>query len=906
MNVPHEINAAAAKALATAEKHTPMMQQYLRIKADYPTMLVFYRMGDFYELFFEDAEKAARILGITLTARGTSNGNPIKMAGVPFHSLDPYLAKLVKLGESCAICEQIGDPALAKGPVERKVVRVVTPGTLTDSDLLPEKAERPLLAVCTVPNRKHVTTGLAWLSLASGALKLMEFTADSRSAALRLVQELERIAPAEILRADAIADMFDEAPAGHMQNVPEWHFEVVHGHKALLDQLGVSTLSGFGADGLGAAFGAAGALLRYAQSTQGRGLQHVKSLAVESENEFIGLDAATRRNLELTETIRGMESPTLFSLLDGCRTAMGSRLLRHWIHHARREQSVARGRHEAIAALAEHDACAPLSATLAHVPDVERITTRIALLTARPRDLASLRDGLKQLPVLREGVASCFIPGEGSADRALLRDIHEAIAIPQDCLDLLARAIAEEPAAMVRDGGVFARGFDAELDELRALSENAGQFLVDLETRERARTGIANLRVEYNKVHGFYIEVTNGQADKVPEDYRRRQTLKNCERYITPELKAFEDKALSAQDRALAREKLLYDLLLGELAPHIACLQRVAGGIARIDALVALTAHAVRNNWCRPQLVDAPCLTIVEGRHPVVENQIERFIANDCRLSNDKRLLLITGPNMGGKSTFMRQVALITLLAYVGSYVPATSATIGPIDRIFTRIGASDDLANGRSTFMVEMTESAAILNGATEHSLVLMDEVGRGTSTFDGLALAWAIARHLIDTSRSFTLFATHYFELTQLPDAHPSAANVHLSAVEHKDSIVFLHAVQDGPASQSYGLQVAQLAGVPPAVIRAARKHLARLESQALDATPQLDLFAAAPCDDAGTSQELPQDRPAQAPQAAAAVPAAAESPALTLLDAIDPDALTPREALERLYELKRLASA
>jgi DNA mismatch repair protein MutS len=900
MNVPHEINAAAARALATAEKHTPMMQQYLRIKGEYPTMLVFYRMGDFYELFFEDAEKASRILGITLTARGTSNGNPIKMAGVPFHALDPYLAKLVKLGESCAICEQIGDPALAKGPVERKVVRVVTPGTLTDSDLLPEKAERPLLAVCTVPNRKHVTTGLAWLSLASGALKLMEFTADTKNAALRLVQELERIAPAEVLRADVHgADMFEESSIGHKQRVPEWHFEVVHGHKALLDQLGVSTLSGFGCDGMGAAFGAAGALLRYAQSTQGRGLQHVKSLAVESESEFIGLDAATRRNLELTETIRGQEAPTLFSLLDGCRTAMGSRLLRHWLHHAKRDQSVARGRHEAIAALAEHDASAMLSSTLAHVPDVERITTRIALLTARPRDLACLRDGLKQLPVLRELVASCFIPG----DSCLLREIHEAIAIPEHCLDLLVRAIAEEPAAMVRDGGVFARGFDAELDELRALSENAGQFLVDLETRERARTGIANLRVEYNKVHGFYIEVTNGQADKVPEDYRRRQTLKNCERYITPELKAFEDKALSAQDRALAREKLLYDQLLGELAPHIACLQTVASGIARIDALVALTSHAVRNNWCRPQLVDAPCLTIVEGRHPVVENQIERFIANDCKMSNERRLLLITGPNMGGKSTFMRQVALITLLAYVGSYVPATSATIGPIDRIFTRIGASDDLANGRSTFMVEMTESAAILNGATEHSLVLMDEVGRGTSTFDGLALAWAIARHLIDTSRSFTLFATHYFELTQLPESHPSAANVHLSAVEHKDSIVFLHAVQDGPASQSYGLQVAQLAGVPPAVIRAARKHLARLESQALDATPQLDLFAPAPCEEEAGDDA--QAEPAQAP-AASVAQVVEESPALTLLDAIDPDALTPREALERLYELKRLASA
>jgi DNA mismatch repair protein MutS len=897
MNVPREINADAAKRLAT-EKHTPMMQQYLSIKADYPTMLVFYRMGDFYELFFEDAEKAARILGITLTARGSSGGNPIKMAGVPFHSLDPYLAKLVKLGESCAICEQIGDPALSKGPVERKVVRVVTPGTLTDADLLPEKAERPLLAVCTVANRKVVTTGLAWMSLASGALKLMEFAGDARTAAVRLVQELERIAPAEVLRADDGADLFEESPIGHTQRVPDWHFDVVHGHKALLDQLGVATLSGFGADGLGAAFGAAGALLRYAQSTQGRGLQHVKSLGVESESEFIGLDASTRRNLELTETIRGFESPTLFSLLDGCRTAMGSRLLRHWLHHAKRDQRVARARHEAIEALAQREAMHGLSATLAHVPDIERITTRIALLTARPRDLACLRDGLAQLPALREQVAQCFIPG----DSCLLRDIHDAIAVPEACLDLLQRAIATEPSAMVRDGGVFARGFDAELDELRALSENAGQFLVDLEARERARTGIANLRVEYNKVHGFYIEVTNGQADKVPDDYRRRQTLKNCERYITPELKAFEDKALSAQDRALAREKLLYELLLADLAPHIVCLQRIAAGIAQLDTLTALAAHAVRNNWCMPQLVEEPCLTIVEGRHPVVENQIERFIANDCKLSNDRRLLLITGPNMGGKSTFMRQVALITLLAYVGSYVPAASATIGPIDRIFTRIGASDDLAGGRSTFMVEMTESAAILNGATEHSLVLMDEVGRGTSTFDGLALAWAIARHLIEASRSFTLFATHYFELTQLPEQHPSAANVHLSAVEHKDSIVFLHAVQDGPASQSYGLQVAQLAGVPPGVIRAARKHLARLEAQALDATPQLDLFAPAPCDE--TQADAAADVAAKAPVAPAQD--AAPSPALALLDAIDPDALSPREALERLYELKRLASA
>ena len=886
---PKEINQAAAKQSA-GEKVTPMMAQYGRLKADYPTMLLFYRMGDFYELFHDDAEKAARILGITLTSRGNSNGAPIRMCGVPFHSLDPYLAKLVKLGESCAICEQIGDPATSKGPVERKVVRVVTPGTLTDTDLLPEKAERPLLAVCVLHQRKVATTGLAWLSLASGALKLMEFSGDARTVGTRLQQELERIVPAEILHGEG-ADLFgDSAYQAHTQHVPDWHFDVVGGHRALLEQLGVATLTGFGADGLGAAFGAAGALLRYAQSTQGRGLQHVKSLARETEHEFIGLDAATRRNLELTETIRGQEAPTLFSLLDHCRTAMGSRMLRHWLHHARRDQSVARERHQAIAALAASDTSAGLATTLGKVPDIERITTRIALLTARPRDLASLRDGLRQLPALREHVEHSFVAGAPD----LLSSIHAALATPAACLDLLTRAVAEEPAAMVRDGGVFAPGFDAELDELRGLSENAGAYLVDLETRERARTGIANLRVEYNRVHGFYIEVTHGQTDKVPDDYRRRQTLKNAERYITPELKVFEDKALSAQDKALVREKLLYDLLLADLAPHITLLQSIAGGLAQLDTLTALTAHALERNWCAPLLVDEPCLDIREGRHPVVEAQIERFIANDCCFSDERRLLLITGPNMGGKSTYMRQVALITLLAYVGSYVPAASATIGPIDRIFTRIGATDDLAGGRSTFMVEMTESAAILNGATEHSLVLMDEVGRGTSTFDGLALAWAIARHLIDASRSFTLFATHYFELTQLPESHPSAANVHLSAVEHKDSIVFLHAVQAGPASQSYGLQVAQLAGVPGSVIKAARKHLARLESQALDTTPQLDLFAL-PCVELETAPDL---APAQDDEAAGGALRAA-------IDAIDPDALSPREALEQLYQLKRLAA-
>ena len=870
------------------QRHTPMMQQYLRIKAQYPDTLVFYRMGDFYELFFEDAEKAARLLGITLTQRGTSNGTPIKMAGVPFHSVEQYLAKLIKFGESVAICEQIGDPAASKGPVERKVVRVITPGTLTDSDLLPEKADRPLLALCFAAQRKTVTVGLAWLSMASGALKLMEFSGDAGSVDARLKQELERIAPAEMLVADGETILYESPASCKTTSVPSWHFDSASGRKALLEQLAVSTLSGFGVEAHDAAVGAAGALLRYAQATQGKGLQHVRALAVESENEFIGLDAATRRNLELTQTLRGQDdanAPTLFALLDHCRTAMGSRLLRYWLHHPRRNQEIAKARHAALNALMRDDAASGLSATLASVPDIERITTRIALMSARPRDLSGLRGGLQQLPALREFVGMC----NKDADAPLLSEIESALATPVACLDLIEHGIAAEPAAMVRDGGVIARGYDVELDELRALSENAGQFLVDLETRERARTGIGNLRVEYNKVHGFYIEVTHGQTDKVPDDYRRRQTLKNAERYITPELKAFEDKALSAQERALAREKFLYEQLLAELAPHIATLQAIAHRIAELDVLVALAEHAMRNNWCAPNLADEPAILIEQGRHPVVEQQIERFIANDCMLSGERRLLLITGPNMGGKSTFMRQVALITLLAYVGSFVPASRALIGPIDRIFTRIGAADDLAGGRSTFMVEMTESAAILNGATEHSLVLMDEVGRGTSTFDGLALAWAIARHLIETTKSFTLFATHYFELTQLPETHPTAANVHLSAVEHKDSIVFLHAVQPGPASQSYGLQVAQLAGVPQAVIRAARRHLASLEAHAIQPSPQFDLF----------SQDLAEPRtPEPGP----------DEQVVSLIDAlanIDPDALSPREALDALYRLKGMVA-
>jgi DNA mismatch repair protein MutS len=867
--------------------HTPMMQQYLRIKAEHPGTLVFYRMGDFYELFYDDAEKAARLLDLTLTQRGASAGNPIKMAGVPHHAVEQYLAKLVKLGESVAICEQIGDPATSKGPVERKVVRVVTPGTLTDAALLADKSDAYLLAMSPAHNKRGVVTGvgLAWLNLASGALRLAEVAPDQLGAAL------ERIRPAEILAADTPAALLPASLPATVTCVPGWHFDVASGKQRLCDQLNVASLDGFSAELLTAACGAAGALLLYASATQGQQLRHVRSLRVEHESEYIGLDPATRRNLELTETLRGGESPTLCSLLDTCCTTMGSRLLRHWLHHPPRDAASARERHGAIGALIEapvHASLESLRTTLRRIADVERITGRLALLSARPRDLSSLRDTFAALPALREQVAST------AAGASALERIAAALEPPLECAELLQRAIAQEPAAMVRDGGVIARGYDTELDELRNISENCGQFLIDLEARERARTGIANLRVEYNKVHGFYIEVTRGQTDKVPDDYRRRQTLKNAERYITPELKTFEDKALSAQERALARERSLYDAVLQALLPFIGECQRVASALAELDLLATFAERAQALDWVAPTFTSEIGIEIEQGRHPVVEAQVEQFVANDCRLSAERKLLLITGPNMGGKSTFMRQTALIALLAYVGSYVPARRATFGPIDRIFTRIGAADDLAGGRSTFMVEMTEAAAILNDATPSSLVLMDEIGRGTSTFDGLALAWAIARHLLAHNGCQTLFATHYFELTQLPSEFPQAANVHLSAVEHGHGIVFLHAVEEGPASQSYGLQVAQLAGVPSAVIRAARKHLAHLEQQSIGyATPQLDLFAAAPL------VEDALDEPAHGH-------GEPPHPVIERLRGIDPNELKPREALDLVYELYEQANA
>ncbi|ACV36583.1 DNA mismatch repair protein MutS [Accumulibacter sp.] len=846
-----------------------MMQQYLRIKAQHPDLLLFYRMGDFYELFFDDAEKASRLLDITLTTRGQSAGQPIKMAGVPYHAVEQYLAKLVRLGESVVICEQIGDPATSKGPVERAVARIVTPGTLTDAALLDEKRDTLLLALSVT----RQLAGLAWINLASGDFRVCEVAPG------KLAATLERIRPAEIIVPESLVPSF--APDAVLARRPDWHFDSETAQRELCAHFGTSSLAGFGTDGLRPAIAAAGALLRYAQATQARALPHLQALIVERDATFLGMDTATRRNLELTETLRGQPAPTLYSLLDNCSTAMGSRLLRHALHHPWRDPAIPSARHAAIAMLLDDGGCTlrELRQSLRGLADIERIAGRIALFTARPRDLSSLRDSLHRLDPLRAPLAATAAP--------MLAELHAQLTTPALALDLLSRAILPEPAALIRDGGVIAGGFDTEFDELRTLNDNCGAYLLAIEARERERTGIANLKVEYNRVHGFYIEVTNANATKVPDDYRRRQTLKNAERYLTPELKAFEDKALSAQERALTREKLLYEGVLTSLQADLQQLQTIAHAVASLDLLAGFAESARLRNYCRPLFSSEPGLLIEGGRHPVVEGQLaggETFIANETRLTDERRLLLITGPNMGGKSTYMRQTALIALLAHVGSYVPATRAVLGPLDQIFTRIGAADDLAGGRSTFMVEMTESAAILHHATERSLVLMDEVGRGTSTFDGMALAFAICRHLIEKNRCLTLFATHYFELTLLANEYGELANVHLDAVEHGQRIVFLHAVEEGPANQSYGIQVAALAGIPSPVVRAARRQLREFEQRASINPLQPDLFATALAN-AADERELPIH------------------PAVERLASIDPDQLTPREALDALYELKSL---
>ncbi|MEW5782697.1 MAG: DNA mismatch repair protein MutS [Pseudomonadota bacterium] len=863
-----------------------MMQQYLRLKAAHPDVLLFYRMGDFYELFYDDAEKAARLLDITLTQRGQSAGVPIPMAGVPYHAVEQYLARLVKLGESVAICEQIGDPGSSKGPVERKVVRIVTPGTLTDAALLDDRSDSLLLALAQERQR----IGLAWLNLASGALRLMETHAGALSA------QLGRLKPAEILLGEGSTLALPSPQAAFVRRRPDWHFDTDGAIQLLTAHFGTRDLSGFipAESEARLALGAAGALLRYAQATQLAALPHVTGLTLEHESAWLRLDAATRRNLELTETLRGEASPTLLSLLDTCATAAGTRWLKHCLHHPLSDRSEAARRHGAVAALLEEDLVDALSDVLKGSADFERIGSRIALKSARPRELAALRETLQRLPALDRLLAG---------QTGLLGELRERLAMPDACLERLATTLAEEPPALLAAGGVIRAGFSTELDELRAIQSNCGQFLLELEARERERSGIPSLKVEYNKVHGFYIEVTHAHADKVPGDYRRRQTLKNAERYITPELKAFEDKALSANERALALEKRLYDELLDALAAHIPALQRIGRTLAELDGLAAFATAARRYDYCRPEFVDYPCIEIRAGRHPVVERQVESFIANDLDLHPNRRMLIVTGPNMGGKSTYMRQIALIVLLAHCGSFVPAASCRLGPIDAIHTRIGAADDLASGRSTFMVEMTEAAAILHNATERSLVLMDEIGRGTSTFDGLALAFAIARHLVEKIRCWTLFATHYFELTRLAEQHPGCANVHLDAVEHGKSVVFLHAVEPGPASQSYGIQVAQLAGLPPAVLRDAQRQLVELENRTAAASPQPDLFS-----HLGAVSPAPTLHSESAPGGTFMIPPAATfatttHPALEALAALDPDALSPREALERLYALKRL---
>ena len=862
---------------ASSIGHTPMMVQYLRIKADHPETLLFYRMGDFYELFLDDAKRAARLLDITLTARGSSGGSPIAMAGVPVHAVEGYLAKLVRLGESVAICEQVGEVGLGKGPVERKVVRIVTPGTLTESDLLADKTDAVLLAVAQQSNAGGTAFGLAWTALSNGEIGLAECSA------AELPGWIARLAPAELLVGADLPEGACDIAMLALTRRPEWQFDSELGVRKLLAQLRVGTLAGFGAEALVVAHAAAAALLSYAEHTQGRALAHVHRLGVHRATELIDLPPTTHRNLELTRTLRGHDAPTLLSTIDCCATGMGSRTLRTWLTRPLRERRVATQRHDAVATLLA-TGLDGLRLSLRHLADVERITARIALRQVRPRELVGLRATLLALPAVHAAV-----PADGSV---LLSMLADALQPPPGVAQLLVAALADEPAALVRDGGVIAAGHDAELDALRSIGRDSDAFLLELEARERQRSGIATLRVQFNRVHGYFIEVSQGQAGKVPDDYRRRQTMKNAERFTTPELKAFEDKALSAGERSLARERSLYDALLDALAAHLEPLSAVARSLASLDALGALAECARRGDWCRPRFVREPCIEIERGRHPVVEARLQErglaFMPNDCRLDAKRRMLVITGPNMGGKSTFMRQVALITLLASIGSFVPAAACRLGPIDAIHTRIGAADDLANAQSTFMVEMTEAAAIVHTATEQSLVLMDEIGRGTSTFDGLALAGAIARQLHDRNRSFTLFATHYFELTDFPAKHDRALNVHVAAVETGDAIAFLHEIEAGPASRSYGVQVARLAGMPPVLLRQARATLESLEAERVARQPQSDLFAApAPADDAS----------------AAATPTVARSAFDAAWSALDPDMLSPREALDALYRLKAL---
>jgi DNA mismatch repair protein MutS len=848
--------------------HTPMMQQYLRIKGEHPDILLFYRMGDFYELFYEDARRAAALLNITLTARGQSAGAPIPMAGVPFHAVDSYLARLVRKGESVAICEQIGDPAASKGPVERQVVRIITPGTLTDAALLDERADTLLAAA--VQDGAHF--GLAWLDLAAGRFTVLQ--GEGRQG---LNAELERLKPAELLLAEGGTGEDLSRTGTAVRTRPPWHFELSSASRLLTDQLGTLDLKGFGADDLPLAIRAAGALLQYVHDTQKSALPHIRALHVEERSDALMLDAVSRRNLELDASLTGSEDATLLAVLDSCVTGMGSRQLRRWLNRPLTSQPLLRGRYHAIATLLDGRRFGVLREHLHGVGDIERILARVALRSARPRDLAQLRTSLAVLPALRAALATL--------DSPLLQELRARCSEHSVVVALLSAAIAAEPATLVRDGDVIAPGYDPGLDELRRIATHTDEFLLELEKRERERTGLAGLKLGYNRVQGFFIEIARRDAEHVPKDYIRRQTVKSAERFITEELKRFEDKVLGARDKALAREKELYEEVLTSLIRTLGPLQTSAGAVAELDALAAFAERAAALEWVCPELTTEPRLEIQGGRHPVVERFVDApFVPNDLFLDAGRRMLIITGPNMGGKSTFMRQAALIALLAHVGSYVPAERAVLGPLDRIFTRIGAADDLAGGRSTFMVEMTEAANILHNATARSLVLLDEIGRGTSTFDGLSLAWAMARDIATRVRAFTLFATHYFELTTLASEVEGCANVHLDATEHGDGIVFLHAVKDGPANRSYGLQVAQLAGVPLGVIGEARRYLEHLESQR-EGRRAADGAASA------AQAELPLF-PAPRPDALRET-----------LQAIDPDELSPKEALAALYSLRRL---
>ena len=858
-------------------QHTPVMQQYLRTKAQYPDTLLFYRMGDFYELFFEDARRAAALLDITLTTRGQSAGQPIPMAGVPAHAVESYLARLVRKGECVAICEQLGDPAKSKGPVERQVVRVVTPGTVTDEALLDERRETLLAALACDGAR----FGLAWLDLGAGRFTLLQSEGGPALAA-----ELERLKPAELLLPEDERGL-EAAPVGTaLRPRPSWHFELASSSRLLTDQLGTLDLKGFGVDELPLAIRSAGALLQYVRDTQKSAVPHIRSLAVEERSDALLLDAATRRNLELDTSLSGNPEATLFALIDRCACAMGSRQLRRWLNRPITDSAALRARYHALGTLIERRRFEPLREHLRVIGDIERILARVALRSARPRDLTQLRAALGALPGLREAIAA--------RDSPLLASLRGRIHDHADSASLLERALAAEPSVQLRDGDVIAAGYDAELDELKRIATHTDEFLLELERRERERSGIAGLRLGFNRVQGFFIEVSRRDAERVPRDYVRRQTVKSAERFMTAELKSFEDKVLSARERALARERQLYEELLTQLTDRLGPLQSTASALAELDALAALAERACILEWTQPQLTAEPLLHIEAGRHPVVERfAAGTFVPNDLQLDGERRMLIITGPNMGGKSTYMRQTALIVILAHIGSFVPAASATLGPLDRIFTRIGPADDLAGGRSTFMVEMTETANILHNATARSLILMDEIGRGTSTFDGLSLAWAVARHIAMRVQAFTLFATHYFELTALAAELEACGNVHLDATEHGEGIVFLHAVKDGPANRSYGLQVAALAGVPREVILQAREYLAMLEAHRDSRTGE------------SPQGELPlfSQAPSNAPQRPAPPEPVAERLRAELA-ALDPDELTPREALEALYRLRALA--